>query len=133
MTAAWKKKGVIWSNRNMPTNPEICPPKLLSDQAASNLLTSKWHKLPRNCRLSLASEIAGEFFSSIQGNKPEAAKIIVSSHNYERTPSSEELGNLAARIQATGADIVKIATTATDITDCARIFQLLAHSQFVKA
>lgn len=55
--------------------------------------------------------------------------MIVSSHNYESTPSSEELGNLAARIQATGADIVKIATTATEITDCARIFQLLAHSQ----
>lgn len=34
-----------------------------------------------------------------------------------------------ARIQATGADIVKIATTALDITDCARIFQVLAHSQ----
>lgn len=55
--------------------------------------------------------------------------MIVSSHNYESTPSSEELGNLVARIQATGADIVKIATTATDITDSARIFQLLAHSQ----
>ncbi|KHN16162.1 Vesicle-associated protein 2-2 [Glycine soja] len=46
--------------------------------------------------------------------KPESVKIIVSSHNLERTPSVEEIGNLAARIQASGADVVKIATTAFD-------------------
>nr|ASF87151.1 bifunctional 3-dehydroquinate dehydratase/shikimate dehydrogenase [Eucalyptus grandis x Eucalyptus urophylla] len=74
-------------------------------------------------------QVAQEFFSSIQGKKPEKAKIIVSSHNYQNTPSSEELGNLVARIQATGADIVKIATTALDISDCPRIFGVLAHSQ----
>lgn len=34
-----------------------------------------------------------------------------------------------ARIQATGADIVKIATTALEIADVARIFQLTVHSQ----
>lgn len=34
-----------------------------------------------------------------------------------------------ARIQATGADIVKVATTALDITDSARLFQVLVHSQ----
>jgi len=43
-------------------------------------------------------------------------KIIVASHNLERTPSVEEIGNLAARIQASGADVVKIATTAFDNT-----------------
>ncbi|KAK6911476.1 Shikimate dehydrogenase substrate binding, N-terminal [Dillenia turbinata] len=74
-------------------------------------------------------KVAPEFFSSIHGKKPEKVKIIVSSHNYENTPSTEEIGSLVARIQATGADIVKIATTATDITDSARIFQVLVHSQ----
>lgn len=62
-------------------------------------------------------------------NKPSKCKIIVSSHNYHNTPSAEDLGNLVARIQASGADIVKIATTATDITDVARIFQITVHSQ----
>ncbi|KAJ4837009.1 hypothetical protein Tsubulata_044429 [Turnera subulata] len=47
----------------------------------------------------------------------------------QNTPSVEELGNLVARIQSTGADIVKIATTAVDITDVARIFQITVHSQ----
>ncbi|KAK8605232.1 hypothetical protein V6N13_082683 [Hibiscus sabdariffa] len=41
-------------------------------------------------------------------------RIIVSSHNYERSQSVEELSDLVARIQATGADIVKIATTIID-------------------
>uniref|UniRef100_A0A7N0TGI3 Shikimate dehydrogenase n=1 Tax=Kalanchoe fedtschenkoi TaxID=63787 RepID=A0A7N0TGI3_KALFE len=74
-------------------------------------------------------KVASEFFKSIGDKKPENVKIIVSSHNYEFTPSTEELGNLVAKIQATGADIVKIATTALDITDSARVFQMLAHSQ----
>ncbi|KAH9765551.1 DNAJ heat shock N-terminal domain-containing protein [Citrus sinensis] len=41
----------------------------------------------------------------------------------------EDLSNLVARIQASGADIVKFATTALDITDVARVFQITVHSQ----
>lgn len=41
---------------------------------------------------------------------------------YQNTPSVEDLGNLVAVIQASGADIVKIATTGLDITDVARRF-----------
>ncbi|XP_024181354.1 bifunctional 3-dehydroquinate dehydratase/shikimate dehydrogenase, chloroplastic isoform X1 [Rosa chinensis] len=74
-------------------------------------------------------QVAQEFIGSIQDKKPEKLKIIVSSHNYQETPSVEALGNLVAKIQATGADIVKIATFALDITDVARIFQITVHSQ----
>ncbi|KAF8392533.1 hypothetical protein HHK36_022878 [Tetracentron sinense] len=74
-------------------------------------------------------QVAHEFNNSIRGKKPEKSKVIVSSHNYQRTPSVEEIGNLVARIQGTGADIVKIATTALDITDVARVFQITVHSQ----
>ncbi|GMN33388.1 hypothetical protein TIFTF001_004125 [Ficus carica] len=74
-------------------------------------------------------QVAREFNESIYGKKPEKTKIIVSCHNYQCTPSVEDLGNLVARIQATGADIVKIATTALDITDVARIFHITVHSQ----
>lgn len=45
------------------------------------------------------------------------------------TPSVEELGNLAASIQTLGADIVKITTTANDISDVSRMCQLIVHSQ----
>lgn len=60
---------------------------------------------------------------------PHSTQIIVSSHNYTSTPSAEELADLIARIQATGADIVKFATFATDVCDTARIFQLLGRVQ----
>ncbi|KAJ4844675.1 hypothetical protein Tsubulata_018293 [Turnera subulata] len=74
-------------------------------------------------------QVAREFIDSIRASKPASCRVIVSSHNYQSTPSVEELGNLVARIQSTGADIVKIATTAVDITDVARIFQITVHSQ----
>ncbi|XP_041000947.1 bifunctional 3-dehydroquinate dehydratase/shikimate dehydrogenase, chloroplastic-like isoform X1 [Juglans microcarpa x Juglans regia] len=74
-------------------------------------------------------QVACEFNDSIYGRKPENFKVIVSSHNYQDTPSAEDLGNLVAIIQATGADIVKIATTALEIADVARIFQITVHSQ----
>ncbi|XP_065863546.1 bifunctional 3-dehydroquinate dehydratase/shikimate dehydrogenase, chloroplastic [Euphorbia lathyris] len=74
-------------------------------------------------------QVARSFNDSIRGNKPAKCKVIVSSHNYHNTPSVEDLGNLVADIQASGADIVKIATTALDITDVARIFQITVHSQ----
>ncbi|KAJ7955030.1 bifunctional 3-dehydroquinate dehydratase/shikimate dehydrogenase, chloroplastic-like [Quillaja saponaria] len=70
-----------------------------------------------------------QFIDSISGKNPENTKVIVSSHNYQYTPSVEDLGNLMARMQATGADIVKIATTALDIADVERIFQITVHSQ----
>ncbi|XP_057736069.1 bifunctional 3-dehydroquinate dehydratase/shikimate dehydrogenase, chloroplastic-like isoform X2 [Arachis stenosperma] len=74
-------------------------------------------------------KVAHEFYKSLGGKKHESVKIMVSSHNFENTPSIEELGNLAATIQSVGADIVKIATTALDITDSARVLQVLVHSQ----
>ncbi|XP_062078081.1 bifunctional 3-dehydroquinate dehydratase/shikimate dehydrogenase, chloroplastic-like [Humulus lupulus] len=74
-------------------------------------------------------QVAHEFIQSIAGKKPENFKIVVSSHNYQNTPSMEDLGNLVAKIQATGADIVKFGTSALDITDAARVFQITVHSQ----
>lgn len=73
-------------------------------------------------------QVADDFNQSIEGKKPEKFKLIVSSHNFHNTPSVEAIGNLLARIQATGADIAKIVTTAVDITDVARIFQISVHS-----
>ncbi|KAI4303531.1 hypothetical protein MLD38_039145 [Melastoma candidum] len=74
-------------------------------------------------------EVAHEFNNSIQGRKPDDFKVIVSSHNFHNTPSIEALGNLVARIQASGADIAKVVTTTLDITDCSRIFHITIHSQ----
>ncbi|XP_057825593.2 bifunctional 3-dehydroquinate dehydratase/shikimate dehydrogenase, chloroplastic isoform X2 [Cryptomeria japonica] len=69
-------------------------------------------------------QVAPTFIKSISEKKSRNSKIIVSSHNYQSTPSLKELGQLVTRIQDTGADIVKIATTATNITDVNQIFQV---------
>ncbi|EMS50299.1 Bifunctional 3-dehydroquinate dehydratase/shikimate dehydrogenase, chloroplastic [Triticum urartu] len=74
-------------------------------------------------------KVADKFIKFMSGKKPENCKLIVSSHNYDNTPSAEELASLLAQIQATGADIVKIATTATEIVDVSRMFQILVHCQ----
>lgn len=75
------------------------------------------------------SQVAEDFVRLISEKKPENFKLIISSHNYQSTPSNEELSSLVARIQAAGADIVKIATTAVDIVDVARMFQVIVHCQ----
>jgi len=72
---------------------------------------------------------ADGFVHMISGKRPEKFKLIISSHNFQNTPSTEVLGELVARIQAAGADIVKIATTAVDIVDVARMFQVMVHCQ----
>lgn len=74
-------------------------------------------------------KVATEFIKSIDGKKPENFRVIVSSHNYQNTPSVEDLSDLAARIHQAGADIVKIATTAVDISDVARMFHITSNAQ----
>ncbi|KAG5127468.1 hypothetical protein JHK82_028303 [Glycine max] len=66
----------------------------------------------RQDALRQAIELGSEFVDDdrAKGKKPESVKIIVSSHNLERTPSVEEIGNLAARIQASGADVIGVGT-----------------------
>ncbi|GAB4843548.1 hypothetical protein Ancab_013511 [Ancistrocladus abbreviatus] len=79
--------------------------------------------------IDIEYQVAHEFNGSIHGKKPDNFKVIVSSHNYQKTPPVEDLGDLVVKIQSTGADIVKIATTALDINDVARIFQVMVHSE----
>lgn len=54
-------------------------------------------------------------------------KIICSWHNFAETP--DNLLELYERMAATPAAVVKIATQAQRITDCARVFQLLEHAR----
>ena len=57
-----------------------------------------------------------------QGN----ARIIVSYHNFQETPADVEA--IARRIEATDADIVKIATLATSLRDNLAIFRVLRRA-----
>jgi len=68
-----------------------------------------WHALPR--------------LLSIKGK----TRIIVSSHNYDETPA--DLTEIYREIEATGADVVKIATFANQISDNVRMLELIRKAE----
>lgn len=57
-------------------------------------------------------------------SKCSESQIIVSDHDYDKTPPTSELEALAESMKEYGADVVKIATTATCIKDAFRMLQL---------
>jgi 3-dehydroquinate dehydratase/shikimate dehydrogenase len=63
------------------------------------------------------------------GEVPITTKIILSNHNFKETPSAAELQARAEAMWDSGADIVKIATMANDITDSAAVLSLLQHKK----
>jgi 3-dehydroquinate dehydratase/shikimate dehydrogenase len=73
-------------------------------------------------------KMAPVFQVALRQNPPKGSpktKIIVSTHNYECTPSDEVLDDLFRKCKTVGADIVKIATMATSILDATRLLKLM--------
>lgn len=68
-------------------------------------------------------------FKEQKRNHHSGSKIIVSCYVNGVTPSHEDLKLLVEKMQATGADVLKIVTDVTDITETARIFHLLSGCQ----
>ncbi|KAL6763450.1 dehydroquinate dehydratase [Haematococcus lacustris] len=68
---------------------------------------------------------AAPLFFASRGEVPVSCKVILSFHNFATTPSGPQLQQLAADMHAAGADIVKIATMAQDISDTATVLALL--------
>lgn len=60
---------------------------------------------------------------------PSGAKLIISYHNFDYTPSVKELKKISEKMQKQGADIGKIITTALKTEDNLVPLQLLAESQ----
>uniref|UniRef100_A0A383V933 Uncharacterized protein n=2 Tax=Tetradesmus obliquus TaxID=3088 RepID=A0A383V933_TETOB len=68
---------------------------------------------------------ASALFFAGAGEVPVSTKVILSSHNFQETPPAAELHARAAAMREAGADIVKIATMANDISDAAVVLSLL--------
>lgn len=67
----------------------------------------------------------GESFSAIKRVREQSrTKLIVSSHNFEETPSHGELHDTLRAMKSCGADIGKIITTANKYTDVLRVLNL---------
>ena len=64
--------------------------------------------------------------------KADKTKIIISHHNYQKTPSSEGLLKKARAMKRRGADIVKIATRARSLSDTLTIILLAQQLQAEK-
>lgn len=90
--------------------------------------------------LQLAKELGSEYIefelkvasSLIKEGKfhqSSRSKMIVSSYVNAMNPSKEDLSHLVARLQSTGADIIKLVLDAKTITDTAKVFHLLSHCQ----
>lgn len=60
---------------------------------------------------------------------PIGTNVILSHHDYAATPTDEELDALVAKMFEAGADIAKVATTATDVSDSLRMLQLPGRSE----
>lgn len=55
-------------------------------------------------------------------------KLILSHHDFNSTPSDEELDGIVLQMFEAGAEVAKIATTADDITDAMRMLDLKRRS-----
>ncbi|MEK7528205.1 MAG: type I 3-dehydroquinate dehydratase [Patescibacteria group bacterium] len=55
------------------------------------------------------------------------AEVIVSYHNFQKTPSIDELVRTAKRVYSAGADIVKVATNIKKVSDISILLELLAR------
>ncbi|KAK9818289.1 hypothetical protein WJX72_010136 [[Myrmecia] bisecta] len=73
--------------------------------------------------------LASDVFLAGGGTVPITTKIILSHHDYEKTPDALTLETLLSEMFASGADVAKIATTALDISDSMRVLQVLGNSK----
>jgi 3-dehydroquinate dehydratase type I len=62
-------------------------------------------------------------------SRPKGAKLIISYHDFDRTPTLEELKKIVGEMLAKGADICKVVTKALTVEDNLIPLRLLAESQ----
>ncbi|XP_071732300.1 bifunctional 3-dehydroquinate dehydratase/shikimate dehydrogenase, chloroplastic-like [Rutidosis leptorrhynchoides] len=79
--------------------------------------------------IDLELQVASDIMEKQKLNQQSSCKIIVSCFVDGVTSFKEDLSHLVTRMQSTGADIIKLVTSATDITELSRIFHLLSHCQ----
>jgi len=62
--------------------------------------------------------------------RTKGCKVIISFHDYEKTPPVERLKEIVSFCFKEGADIAKVACKANSSIDCARLLGLLGHEAF---
>lgn len=98
-----------------------------SGEEAPRLAALKFAAALGAAYVDIELKAANVFFAS-KSTVETPTRFIISSHDYEGTASEEDLNALVERIRTAGADIVKFATTATDISDAARVLRVLQRA-----
>ncbi|KAG2452420.1 hypothetical protein HYH02_002663 [Chlamydomonas schloesseri] len=70
---------------------------------------------------------ASPYFFADPHEVPLSTKVILSYHDFQQTPDAAVLNKLATAMRQAGADIVKLAAMANDISDAARMLDLLRN------
>ncbi|MCQ2958593.1 MAG: type I 3-dehydroquinate dehydratase [Bacteroidales bacterium] len=115
----------VFSNIKKPTIA-TCRPQYCDDKKRAVLLNTAI--VSGASFVDLEIESAEDFKSQVKVvAKKNNCKCIISYHNYENTPSIEELKAIVEECRAQGADIPKIATTAKSRKDAARVLSLYSE------
>ncbi|HMQ67639.1 MAG TPA: type I 3-dehydroquinate dehydratase [Ignavibacteria bacterium] len=115
----------VFSNSGKPLIA-TCRPEIVKDSERKILLKAaietgaEYVDIETDAENNLKHEIIG--FARSQG-----CKVIVSYHNFKNTPDPGELHSIIRSCYDSGADIAKIATTALNTRDCARILSLYGY------
>jgi len=100
-----------------------CRPGFYSDEERINILSQAMEAGARYIDLEL--DAGEEYFSTLQtlaGSK--GVNVIASWHDFDKTPSMQELTELLLKAYRSGADIVKIACMVNQAEDAARLLGL---------
>jgi len=101
-----------------------CRPGRLSDGERLNLLTASVEAGASFVDVELDSD--REYRETIVGKcRSKGCRVIISHHDYEKTPGREELVRIIAACFRSGADITKIACRVNSNKDAARLMGLL--------
>jgi 3-dehydroquinate dehydratase/shikimate dehydrogenase len=79
--------------------------------------------------IDLELQVACDLMEEQRWSRQSSSKIIVSCFIDTMHSAKEDLSFLIARMQSTGADIIKLVANASDITQLSRIFRVVSHCQ----
>lgn len=103
-----------------------CRPVNLNDSDRKTLLETAIKSGAKWVDLEIESD--AEFTSSLAAiAKAHDCKVIISYHNYDKTPSAKELDNILEESVVKQADLIKLACQVNDMKDNARLMCLYAQ------
>jgi len=109
-----------------------CRPGKFIEEERISMLTCAIQYGARYVDIEIESE--PHFLNTIKEHaEDKGVKLIISYHDFNTTPSIDELENVIKKARLLGADIVKIATLAHNPEDCARVIGLYSKHKDIIA